>query len=62
MSKKYTEKEKIENALMEAIYISRWTENEEALIAVLTPEETELVLKNIVFELKRIGYEIKKIE
>lgn len=62
MSKKYTDNEKIENALTEAIYISRWTANKEALIAVLTPDETEQVVKNIFIELNRIGFEIKKIE
>jgi len=54
------EQENIELALMEAVYISRWTPNGEAIYAVLTPEEAEQVVKDIFFELDKIGYEIKK--
>jgi len=50
----------IETALMKAIYISRWTENKEALYAVLTPEEAEQIVKDIFMELNKIGYEIRK--
>jgi len=53
-------REKIEAVLLEAIYISRWTENNEGLYAVLTPEETEQVIKNIFIELDKNGYEINK--
>lgn len=58
--KKETEKEIIESALMEAIYISRWNEDKTALFAVLTPEETEQMLKDIFTELDYVGYEIRK--
>ena len=52
----------VETALIEAIYISRWSENGESLQAVLTPDETEQIVKNIFIELENIGYEIKKIK
>lgn len=58
--KKETEKEIIESALMEAIYISRWNEDKTALFAVLTPEETEQMVKDIFSELDYVGYEIRK--
>ena len=54
------ETKKIETALLEAIYISRWTENQEALISVLTPEEAMKIVANIFEELDNIGYEIRK--
>jgi hypothetical protein len=54
------ETKKIETALLEAIYISRWTENQEALISLLTPEEAMKIVANIFEELDNIGYEIRK--
>lgn len=57
---KKTEKDIVETALMEAIYISRWNENKSALYAVLTTEETDKMVKDIFTELDNIGYEIKK--
>ena len=57
---KDTEKQIIESALTEAIYISRWNEDKTALVAVLTPEETEQMVKDIFSELDYVGYEIKK--
>lgn len=54
------EKDKIEDSLYEAIYISRWTESEEGLYAVLTVEESEKIVSDIFIELDKIGYEIKK--
>jgi len=54
------ETKKIETALLEAIYISRWTENQEALISVFTPEEAMKIVANIFEELDNIGYEIRK--
>lgn len=57
---KKTEKDIVETALMEAIYISRWNENKSALYAVLTTEETEQMVKDIFTELDNIGYEINK--
>ena len=54
------EKTKIETALLEAIWISRWTENKQALISVLTEEEAMQIVSNILTELNNIGYEIKK--
>ena len=53
-------KKEIESALMEAIYILRWTENKKALYAVLTIEETKKMVKDIFTELDNIGYEIRK--
>jgi hypothetical protein len=52
--------ENIEFALMEAVYISRWTASKSALYAVLTPEETQQIVKDIFIELDKIGYEIRK--
>ncbi len=61
MTKKIeTPQEIIETALMEAIYISRWNEDKTALYAVLTPEETEQMVKDIFSELDYVGYEIRK--
>lgn len=54
------EQENIELALLEAIWISRWTPNKQALYAVLTTEEAEQIVKDIFVELNKIGYEIRK--
>lgn len=54
------EQENIELALMEALWITRWTPNGEALYAVLEPEEAQKMVKDIFVELDKIGYEIKK--
>jgi len=54
------ERENIELALLEAIWISRWTTNGQALVAVLEVEEAQQIVKDIFFELDKIGYEIKK--
>jgi len=56
------ELELIDSALYNAIYIMRWTENKEGLYAVLQVEEAEKMVEDIVSELNKIGYEIKKIE
>ena len=53
--------ELIKSALYEAVYISRKTENEEGIYAVLQVEEVEKIVNNIFIELNNIGYEIKKI-
>ena len=55
-----TEQENIELALLEAVWVTRWTKNKQALIAVLEPEEAEQIVKDIFIELDKIGYEIKK--
>lgn len=54
------EKEIIENALLEAVWINRWTENKEALYAVLKTEEAFQIVQNIYDELDKIGYKIVK--
>ena len=54
------EQENIELALLEAIWISRWTSNNGALVAVLTTEEALQMVKDIHIELDKIGYEIRK--
>jgi len=54
------EKEKIETALLESTWISRWTENKQALYAVLETEEAWKIVNNIFKELDKIGYEIKR--
>lgn len=53
---------KVVIALLEAIWISRWNKNKTALSAVLEPEEAEKIVDDIFIELKKIGYEIRKIE
>jgi len=53
-------KEKIEDALYEAVSVSRWTENEEALYVVLKPEEIEQAVKDIFENLDKAGYEISR--
>jgi hypothetical protein len=53
-------KEKIEDALYEAVSVSRWTENEEALYVVLKPEEIEQSVKYIFENLDKAGYEISR--
>jgi hypothetical protein len=57
---KLTDKEKIENILIESIWITRWTENKQALYAVLSPEEADQIVKDIFIELDKNGFEIKR--
>lgn len=54
------EKENIQLALLDAIWTMRWTDNKEAMYAVLTTEEAFQIVKDIYIELDKIGYEIKK--
>jgi hypothetical protein len=54
------EYENIELALLEAIWISRWSENGQALVAVLEPDEAQEIVDNIFKELDKIGYKITK--
>ena len=49
-----------ENILLESVWITRWTENEEAIYAVLTSEEALKIVADILSELDINGYEIKK--
>lgn len=52
--------EDVENSLLDAVWTMRWTENKESMYAVLEPEEAMRIVENIVKELDKIGYEIKK--
>lgn len=54
------EKEEVENLLLEAVWVSRWTPNKQALIAVLESEEAMQIAKDIFSELEKAGYEIVK--
>lgn len=54
------EKEKIKNALLDAVWTMRWTENKQALYAILEPEEAMKIVDDIFIELDKIGYEITK--
>lgn len=54
------EKDEVENLLLEATWITRWTKNKQALYAVIEPEEALQIVKNIFEELDKAGYEIKK--
>lgn len=60
MSQSEIEKEKIKNALLDAVWTMRWTENKQALYAVLEPEEALKIVDDIFIELDNIGYEIRK--
>jgi hypothetical protein len=51
---------KIFIALNEAIWITRWNEDQTALKAVLTVEEAEKICKNIIKELNKAGFKIVK--
>jgi hypothetical protein len=53
------EKQKIENALLEAVWVSRWN-GPDALVAVLDPGEAIQIVADIFKELDKIGYEIRK--
>lgn len=54
--------EEVEDALLEAVWVTRWTKNEQALYAVLEPEEAFKIVKDIIEGLDNIGYEIRKKE
>jgi len=54
------EKETIETALLEAVWISRWSQNGQGLSAALSESEASHIVNNIFEELDKIGYEIKK--
>lgn len=56
------EQENIELALLEAIWVMRWSKNKESLYAVLEVEEAQKIVKDIFVELDKIGYEIRKKE
>jgi hypothetical protein len=52
--------DEIDEVLLEAIWISRWNKDKTALTAVLTPEESIKMCKDIKQELDKAGYEIVK--
>ena len=52
--------EKLELALLEAIYIMRWDKEQTALTAVLTEEECNQIVSEIHKKLNRAGYKIVK--
>jgi hypothetical protein len=56
----HSEQEKIKTILLESIWLSRWTKNNEALIAVLSEKEAEKMVNDIISELYKNGYEITK--
>jgi hypothetical protein len=56
------DKEELFNLLLECIWVSRWTdEKKESLYAVLTPEEAENIVNDILKELDNKGFKIIKI-
>lgn len=57
---KLTSEEEICNILIESLWTMRWTENKEALYAVLTSEESEHIVENILNNLTSNGYTIIK--
>ena len=54
------ERDVIETALLEAVWISRWTQSGQGLVAALSDGEAHHIVDNIFEELDKIGYEIKK--
>ena len=52
--------EDIEDALLEAVWVMRWNKDNTALYAVLESEEAIQMCKNIIDELNKAGYEIRK--
>lgn len=56
----HIDQNKIKETLLESVYISRWTKNKEALVAVLTPEESMQIVEDILEDLDKNGFEIRK--
>ena len=56
------DKDKIENIILEAVWVSRWNKTKTSLTAVLTPEEALKITSDIIEDLKNNGFEIKKIK
>jgi len=55
------DKEELFNLLLECVWVSRWTdEKKESLYAVLTPEEAENIVNNILKELDDNNFKIVK--
>jgi Flp pilus assembly CpaF family ATPase len=53
------DKEELFYLLLECVWISRWTdEKKESLYAVLTPEEAENIVNDILKELNNKGFKI----
>ena len=53
--------EEIEYALLDAVWLMRWTDEEkQSMYAVLEVEEAEQMVKDIVKELDKAGYKIVK--
>lgn len=51
---------KIQTALLEAVWITRWNKDRTALSAVITVMEAKTICKDIIKELDEAGYEIVK--
>lgn len=55
------DEDKLHNILLESVWISRWTDNNmNSLYAVLTPEEAEQIVKDILIDLDNNGFKIVK--
>ncbi len=52
--------EKIELALLEAVWLMRWNKEKTAMHAVLTESEANQMCLDIIEELDKIGYEIRR--
>jgi len=52
------QKEKIEDALLEAVFVTRWDESKSVCQPVLTNEETGRVIDDIIDELNKAGFTI----
>lgn len=49
---------RLEDALLEAVWLMRWNKDKTAMMAVLTEDEAMKMCKDIVEELNNAGYEI----
>lgn len=50
----------IEDALLEAVYVTRWNEEKTSMYPLLSVIETKQVIDDVVNELDKAGFEIIK--
>ena len=60
MAKNGIDKEELELALLEAIWIMRWNKAKTSMTAVLTVKEARTMAKDVVKELNKAGFRIVK--
>ena len=52
--------EDIANALLDAVWTMRWTENKKAMFSVLSVKEANVICLDVFKELDKAGYKIVK--